>query len=107
MNATTTDTAAARRLPPRETQRILAECRDLAVARLIAAFTQILVKVGDVLMEINMMSVTGTSGAYLASLMNDYALGQDMPVGLRRPPSDTIEQKLVRVEDLLPSFPPP
>jgi hypothetical protein len=51
VNATTTDTAAARRPPPRETQKILADCRDLASKRLATAFTAILAKVGDVLMD--------------------------------------------------------
>ena len=51
MNATTTDTAATRRPPPRETQKILADCRDLAVRRLAEAFKGILAKVGDVLMD--------------------------------------------------------
>ena len=37
MNATPTDTAA-RRLQPREAQKILGECRDLAIARLGTAF---------------------------------------------------------------------
>ena len=50
MNATTTE-PAARRPPPRETQKILTDCRDLAVRRLLAAFTDILGKVGDVLMD--------------------------------------------------------
>jgi len=50
VNATTTE-PAARRPPPRETQKILTDCRDLAVRRLLAAFTDILGKVGDVLMD--------------------------------------------------------
>jgi hypothetical protein len=51
VNATPTDTAATRRPPPREAQKILTDCRDLAIRRLVGAFTEILGKVGDVLMD--------------------------------------------------------
>ncbi len=50
MNATTTQ-AASRRPTPRDTTKILSECRDLAVKRLLTAFQAILDKVGDVLMD--------------------------------------------------------
>ena len=50
LNATPTDTAA-RRLQPREAQKILGECRDLAVTRLGTAFTAIIAKLGDLLMD--------------------------------------------------------
>ncbi|CAG1003057.1 hypothetical protein BURK1_03013 [Burkholderiales bacterium] len=50
MNATTTE-AAARRPPPRELAKILADCRDLAVHRLMLAFSSMLDRVGDLLME--------------------------------------------------------
>jgi hypothetical protein len=50
LNATTT-TPAARRPQPRDAQKILGECRDMAVARLNAAFTAIIAKLGDVLMD--------------------------------------------------------
>ena len=50
LNATPTPTAA-RRPQPREAQKILGDCRDLAVARLNAAFAKIIGKLGDVLMD--------------------------------------------------------
>ena len=50
VNATTTP-AASRRPTPRDTTKILGDCRDLAVKRLLAAFSAILDKVGDVLMD--------------------------------------------------------
>jgi hypothetical protein len=50
VNATPT-TAAARRPTPREAHRILDECRDLTVKRMRGAFSAILDKVGDVLMD--------------------------------------------------------
>ncbi|HVE48244.1 MAG TPA: DUF1631 domain-containing protein [Casimicrobiaceae bacterium] len=51
MNATTPEPAAARRPPPRETQKILGDLRDLAVRRLVTAFTDILGKVCEALMD--------------------------------------------------------
>ena len=50
VNATPT-TAAARRPTPREAHKILDECRDLTVKRMQEAFSAILDKVGDVLMD--------------------------------------------------------
>jgi len=50
VNATPT-TAAARRPTPREAHKILDECRDLTVKRMQGAFSAILDKVGDVLMD--------------------------------------------------------
>jgi hypothetical protein len=50
VNATTTP-AASRRPTPRDTTKILGDCRDLAVKRLLAAFSAILDKVGEVLMD--------------------------------------------------------
>ena len=50
MNATPTDTPA-RRPPPREAQKILGDCRDLAIHRLHAAFGDILGRVSDQLMD--------------------------------------------------------
>jgi hypothetical protein len=50
LNPNRTD-AAARRPSPRDTQKILADCRDLAVHRLQEAFSGILDKVGDILMD--------------------------------------------------------
>ncbi|TMI10541.1 MAG: DUF1631 domain-containing protein, partial [Betaproteobacteria bacterium] len=49
MNATTTSEAATRRLPPRETAKILGDCRDLAIHRLLLSFTSMLDRVGDLL----------------------------------------------------------
>ncbi|MEP7329132.1 MAG: DUF1631 domain-containing protein [Betaproteobacteria bacterium] len=50
MNAPVTE-VPARRQPAREITKILDDCRDLAVHRLKDAFSQILDKVGDLLME--------------------------------------------------------
>jgi hypothetical protein len=50
VNATTTR-AASRRPTPRDTTKILGDCRDLAVTRLLASFSAILDKVGEVLMD--------------------------------------------------------
>ncbi len=50
MNATTTE-AAARRPPPRELAKILGDCRDLAIHRLMLAFQSMLDRVGDLLMD--------------------------------------------------------
>ncbi|HET9337850.1 MAG TPA: DUF1631 domain-containing protein [Casimicrobiaceae bacterium] len=51
MNATTTTEAPTRRPPPRELAKILADCRDLAVHRLMLAFSSMLDRVGDLLMD--------------------------------------------------------
>ncbi len=50
MNATTTQ-AAARRPVSRELSKILADCRDLAIHRLLQAFTTLLDRVSDMLMD--------------------------------------------------------
>ena len=50
MSATSTDTPA-KRPQPREAQKILGDCRDLAIRRLQTAFSEILAKVADVLMD--------------------------------------------------------
>ena len=50
MNATSTETVS-RRQSAREITKILDDCRDLAVHRLSGAFSEILDKVGDLLME--------------------------------------------------------
>ncbi len=50
MNATPTETAS-RRQSAREITKILDDCRDLAVHRLTNAFSQILDKIGDLLMD--------------------------------------------------------
>jgi hypothetical protein len=49
VNATTTSEAATRRPPPRETAKILGDCRDLAIHRLLLSFTSMLDRVGDLL----------------------------------------------------------
>jgi hypothetical protein len=51
VTALSTPPGAARRPPPRETQKILADTRDLAIRKLVEAFVGILTKVGDVLMD--------------------------------------------------------
>ncbi len=50
MNVTTTETAA-RRPVSRELSKILADCRDLAIHRLLQAFTTLLDRVSDMLMD--------------------------------------------------------
>jgi len=50
VSATTVQTPA-RRPPPRELAKILADCRDLAVHRLMLAFSAMLDRVGDLLMD--------------------------------------------------------
>ena len=40
-----------RRPPPRELAKILSDCRDLAVHRLMLAFSSMLDRVGDLLMD--------------------------------------------------------
>jgi hypothetical protein len=52
LNSTTTQSeASARRPVPRETSKILADCRDLAVHRLLLSFSATLDKIGDMLMD--------------------------------------------------------
>jgi hypothetical protein len=51
LNATPTSEAAARRPQPRENARILADCRDLAVHRLLLSFSSVLDKIADLLMD--------------------------------------------------------
>jgi Protein of unknown function (DUF1631) len=50
VKASPTDTAGHRQ-PAREIAKILDECRDMAITRLTSAFSQILDKVGDMLMD--------------------------------------------------------
>jgi hypothetical protein len=50
VNATTTGETAIRRPLPRETAKILGDCRDLAIHRLLLSFTSMLDRVGDLLM---------------------------------------------------------
>ena len=50
MNATTTGETAIRRPLPRETVKILGDCRDLAIHRLLLSFTGMLDRVGDLLL---------------------------------------------------------
>ncbi len=51
MNATTTAAEKAKVKPSRELAKILADCRDLAIRRLTEAFTDILEKVGNTLID--------------------------------------------------------
>ena len=50
MNAATTQ-PAARRPQPRELTKILGDCRDLAIHRLLLSFSAMLDRIGDMLME--------------------------------------------------------
>lgn len=60
---------------------------------------------GDVIEQIGAMPIGGQPPEIVADLMDDYALGQEVPVGVRR--AAGVETRMVLVEDLLPSFPPP
>ena len=51
MNATTKPEAAAHQLPPRESSKILHDCRDLAISRLTISFAQMMDRVGELLMD--------------------------------------------------------
>jgi Protein of unknown function (DUF1631) len=50
VNAQTTE-AAARRLIPRDMSKILGDCRDIAIHRLLLSFTSMLERVGEMLMD--------------------------------------------------------
>jgi len=50
VNATTTGETATRHPLPRETAKILGDCRDLAIHRLLLSFTSMLDRVGDLLL---------------------------------------------------------
>jgi hypothetical protein len=62
---------------------------------------------GDVIETIEGTEVSALPGEDVAVLVFFHSLGDEVRFGLRRPPSDVVEEKLVTVEDLLPSFPPP
>ncbi len=51
MSATNKTEAAGARANPRETSRILGDCRDLAVSRLTISFAQMMDRVGELLMD--------------------------------------------------------
>jgi len=51
VNAPTKPEAAAHRAVPRETTRILGDCRDLAISRLTISFAQMMDRVGELLMD--------------------------------------------------------
>jgi hypothetical protein len=51
LNATPTTEAPPRRPPPREMAKILTDCRDLAVHRLLLSISGVLDKIGDLLMD--------------------------------------------------------
>ncbi|MBI4512049.1 MAG: aspartyl protease family protein [Deltaproteobacteria bacterium] len=61
---------------------------------------------GDLVLDVGSTSITGQPPDVVKGLMDDYGLGQDVPLGISRGGSP-VEKKMVRVEDLLPSFPPP
>jgi len=82
MNAPTTE-SAARRPVSREMSKILADCRDLAIHRLLLAFTTLMDKVSDMLMERAgrtevreeqqmYMDARGTLKSQRASLMSEF-----------------------------------
>ena len=51
MNATTKPEAAPHHATPRESSKILGDCRDLAISRLTISFAQMMDRVGDLLMD--------------------------------------------------------
>ena len=51
MSATIKSEAAGARVSPRETSKILGDCRDLAVSRLTISFAQMMDRVGELLMD--------------------------------------------------------
>ena len=51
MNATTTPEAAVRHAVPRESAKIMGDCRDLAVSRLTISFAQMMDRVSDLLID--------------------------------------------------------
>jgi hypothetical protein len=63
--ATGTD---GRRIQPRDTAKILGDCRDLAVHRLVLSFSSLLDRVGDMLIErANKSIIRDETGLYLAA----------------------------------------
>jgi hypothetical protein len=66
VNATTKSEAAVHPLPPRESSKILHECRDLAIARLTISFAQMMDRVGELLMDrANMSDIREEQQLYL------------------------------------------
>ncbi len=58
----------ARRLQPRETAKILGDCRDLAIHRLVLSFSSLLDRVGDMLIErANKSIIRDETALYLAA----------------------------------------
>jgi len=58
----------ARRLQPRETAKILGDCRDLAIHRLVLSFSSLLDRVGDMLIErANKSIIREETALYLAA----------------------------------------
>ena len=51
MNATTTPEAPAHHAVPRESAKIIGDCRDLAISRLTISFAQMMDRVGELLMD--------------------------------------------------------
>jgi S1-C subfamily serine protease len=62
---------------------------------------------GDVLDTVDGMPVATLSASEVGFLVYAHPAGTEVRMGLRRPPGTVAEEKLVLVEDLLPSFPPP
>ncbi len=60
---------------------------------------------GDVVEELAGTAITGQTEDFVNDLITGYSLGQEVPVGIRGVAG--IEQHMVLVEDLLPSYPPP
>ncbi|MFH0902431.1 MAG: aspartyl protease family protein [Pseudomonadota bacterium] len=60
--------------------------------------------VGDVVDELAGAPITGEDPSFVALLLADFGLGDEVSVGIRR--ADGIATRQVFIEDLLPSFPP-
>jgi hypothetical protein len=62
-------------------------------------------RVGDVIVSLGGTAIEGQSQTFVENLLRMYELGMDIPVGVRR--GQSVETLQVRVENLLPSYPPP
>jgi predicted aspartyl protease len=60
---------------------------------------------GDVVDELGGVEITGLAAGAVGAIMDDYSLGEEVPVGIRTPGGTEVH--MVLVEDLLPSYPAP
>jgi hypothetical protein len=64
------------------------------------------VRVDDVVEEIAAVALRGQPSSFVEDQLAAYAVGQAVPLGIRHP-GGQVEQKMILIEDLLPSYPPP